>query len=190
MTHPYGYIRGTTGMDGQATDVFLGPDVTAKFAYVVTTKKSPEFKQVDEQKVMLGFPTSKAAKAAFLENYSDSRFFGKMQTLPMEEFKKKVMSEREIKAYSGEPGTYEGNYQHIDATPTFHPPSLKKAKRIPTDDPMEKDDSFLDVTKRNSKATKKFSKSLTRKHGTLGGIPPNTAMQHHTDWGGGSGPLI
>jgi hypothetical protein len=39
-------------------------------------------------------------------------------------------------------------------------------------------------------SAKKFSKSLTRKHGTLGGIPPNTAMQHHTDWGGGSGPLI
>jgi hypothetical protein len=114
-----------------------------------------------------------------------------MCTLPMEEFKKKVLAgEREIKAYSGEPGTYEGGLSHIDPQPTFHPPSLKKPKRVPTDDPMEKDNSFLDVTKRGDKATKKFRLQQMKKHPTLGGIPPNTAVQHHTSWGGGSGPVI
>ena len=69
---------------------------------------------------------------------------------------------------------------HIDPTPTFHPPSLRKPKRVPTDDPMEKDDEFLDVTKRKDKATQKFRMQQTKKHPTLGGIPPNTAVAHNT----------
>jgi hypothetical protein len=195
MKFDYGYVRGSKGMDGGGVDCFIGPNPNAKNAFVVHILKQPDFKSYDEDKVMLGWDTAAEAKKAFMAHYDSPKFFGGIETIPMAAFKRKVLETgktgaKKIEAYSGEPGVYEGNYQHIDATPTFHPPSLKKAKRIPTDDPMEKDDSFLDVTKRNSKATKKFSKSLTRKHGTLGGIPPNTAVQHHTDWGGGSGPLI
>jgi|ERR1019366_8558275 hypothetical protein len=181
MTHPYGYIRGTTGMDGQATDVFLGPDELAKFAYVVTTKKSPDFKDIDEQKVMLGFPSATAAKQAFLKNYSDSRFFGKMQALPMETFKKKVVSERQIEANVGEPGVYDGGYAHIDPVPTFHPPSARKTKRVPADDPGETDNQFLDVTKRKSAATKKFRDERTRRIAIPTQLPGGpTAVNHHT----------
>jgi hypothetical protein len=77
---------------------------------------------------------------------------------------------------------------HIDPVPTFHPPSLRKPKRVPTDDPQETSDEFLDVTKRNDPATKKFRLQQMKKHPTLGGIPPNTAVQHHT--GSGSGPVL
>jgi len=69
---------------------------------------------------------------------------------------------------------------HYDAVPSFHPPSLKKAKRVPTDDPMEKDNKFLDVTQRKSKAVKKMRTRLTKQHNTLGGIPPNTALNSHS----------
>ena len=297
MTYPYGYVRGSKGMDGQATDVFVGPDVAAKFAYVITTRKSPDFKQADEQKVMLGFDSAKAAKKAFLENYSDDRFFGKMISVPMEDFKQKVFKEREIKAGGagsgcrgsncgrrrsvntwnelrdehdrikhhpfrseeyrprrlykmqqpallnllgqveyfygksketkiirnslataereymkgnlenatdeqemalsdlhgyidslreldalGEPGVYEGGYGSLgEGSLPFHPPSLKKAKRVPTDDPNETDNEFFDVTKRESKATKKMRDERTRRVSPTAQLPGGpTAVQHHT----------
>ena len=50
----------------------------------------------------------------------------------------------------------------------FHPPSLKKAKRVPTDDPGEKDDSLLDVTKRKE-AHKQRMQLLKRS--PPGGLP-------------------
>jgi inorganic pyrophosphatase-like protein len=165
MLVPYGYIRGTKGMDGNEVDCFVGEDVNARQAYVITIRKQPDFKKDDEQKVMLGFPTAKAAKACFLKHYNDSRFFGKMETIPMEQFKKKVMQKPgRIEADNGEPNSYPGGYAHIEPTPTYHAPSNKHAKRVPVDSPMETDDSFGDVTKRKEKATKAFRDRLTKQH--------------------------
>jgi hypothetical protein len=49
--------------------------------------KAPEFKQYDEDKVMAGFNTAKDAKAAYLLNFDDTRFFGAMTAMPVERFK-------------------------------------------------------------------------------------------------------
>jgi len=92
----------------------------------------------------------------------------------------KLKKKKGLKAEVGEPSTYSGGYGHIDPVPSFHPPSLKKAKRVPTDDPQERDNSFLDVTNRKDRATKRMRDRLTKQHNTLGGIPPNTAVNHHT----------
>lgn len=165
MKAPYGYVRGTKGMDGQEVDVFIGPKVDAKFAYVITTMKQPEFKQTDEQKVMLGFPDAATAKRVFLQHFDDTRFFGKMEQIPMQEFKEKVLGKPgKIEADIGEPGVYDGGYSHIEPRQIYHPPSLKKPKRVPVDNPGETDDEFLDVTKRRSKATKARRDSLTKQH--------------------------
>src|ERR1035437_4205212 len=86
-----------------------------------------------------------------------------------------AMEVEKVRAMEGPAGM-----THIDPVPTFHPPSLRKPKRVPTDDPMEKDDEFLDVTKRKDKATQRFRMQQTKKHPTLGGIPPNTAVNHTT----------
>lgn len=87
---PYGYIQRTRGVDQDAVDVFLGPNEKARKVYVVHQRKAPEFKEYDEDKVMLGFGSAAAAKAAYLAHYSDDRFFGSMTTLPLEEFRQKV----------------------------------------------------------------------------------------------------
>lgn len=166
MKVPYGYLRGTKGMDGAEVDVFVGPKVDAKMAYVVTIKKQPEFKEDDEQKVMLGFPDAKTAKRVFLQHYDDQRFFGKMDEIPMEEFKKKVLEgPRKIAADAGEPQVYPYGTGSIEPELKYHPPSLKRPKRVPTDDPMEKDDTFGDVTKRRERGTKGFRDRLSRKKG-------------------------
>lgn len=91
MEHPYGYIRRTEGMDGDHVDVFVGPQENAETAYVVHQMKSPDFKDYDEDKVMLGFPSPGEAKAAYLKHYNNPKFFGTMTSVPMSEFKQKVL---------------------------------------------------------------------------------------------------
>lgn len=90
MSHPYGYIRRTKGVDGDHVDVYIGPKEDAPNVYVVHQMKAPDFKKYDEDKCMVGFENAAAAKAAYLKNFDDPRFFGSMTTMPWAEFEKKV----------------------------------------------------------------------------------------------------
>lgn len=89
--YPYGYIRMTEGMDGDHIDCYVGPHENAKNVYVITTSKPPSFKEVDEQKCMLGFNSATAARKAFAQHYDKPGFFRSMKALPYEEFEKKVL---------------------------------------------------------------------------------------------------
>jgi hypothetical protein len=89
---PYGYIRGTVGADGEHVDCFVGMCHDAPVAYIIRQRKAPDFTEYDEDKVMLGFPDSAAAKKAYLMHYDDPRFFGSMESMPMEKFKRKVLN--------------------------------------------------------------------------------------------------
>lgn len=95
MAHDYGYIKGTLGVDGDHFDCFVGPQGDASHAYIVTTKRPPDFKAVDEQKAMLGFPHEDAARAAFLQHYDDPRFLGSIKPMPMEQFRRELRTSRE-----------------------------------------------------------------------------------------------
>ncbi len=96
----YGYIRGTEGTDGDHVDVYIGPNPQASHAFVVNQMKKPgnskddgkAWTEFDEQKVMLGWDSAEAAKAAYMKQYDDPRFFGSIKAIPMDEFKEKVMS--------------------------------------------------------------------------------------------------
>lgn len=90
MSADYGYINRTEGVDGDQVDVYIGPDADAPIAYVITQMAPPDFREVDEQKVMLGYLTPEAAKAAYLAHYDNPRFFGRMKPMPMDEFKRKA----------------------------------------------------------------------------------------------------
>jgi len=72
-------------------------------------------------------------------------------------------------------------HAHIEPVTWFHPPSLTKRlpneeTRIPTDDVREKNDKFLDVTKRNSKDTKEFRMKLLKRSAPTGRIPARTTL--------------
>jgi hypothetical protein len=94
MLYPYGYIKGTLGTDGDAVDVFVGIDENSDKVFVITTNKAPDFKEIDEQKIMLGFSSEAQAKLAFLKHYSDKRFFRGITTLSMDSFKGKLKTLR------------------------------------------------------------------------------------------------
>ena len=92
MLYPYGYIKGTLGLDGDAVDVFVGPDKEATNVFIVTQMKKPGFTEIDEQKVMLGFDTGKKAKDAYLRHYDNPKFFGSIKEMPINKFKEKLSS--------------------------------------------------------------------------------------------------
>jgi len=95
MTHAYGYIRGSLGVDGDHVDCYLGPEAEAPIAYIVHQRKAGKWDRYDEDKVMLGFGSEEEAKRAYLDHYDDPRFLGPITAMPMDEFKEKVLSTRE-----------------------------------------------------------------------------------------------
>lgn len=90
--YPYGYIRMTKGMDGDHIDVYVGPHEMVKNVYVILTSKPPTFKQIDEQKCMLGFNSATAARKAFAQHYDKPGFFRSMKAIPYEDFERKVLA--------------------------------------------------------------------------------------------------
>jgi phage-related protein (TIGR01555 family) len=92
MTRPYGEIVGTLGVDKDALDVFMGPDPTADSVHIITTMKSPDFLETDEQKCFLDFKSAAAAKKAFFDNFDSPEHFGSMITLDVDTFIKKALA--------------------------------------------------------------------------------------------------
>lgn len=91
MRVDYGYINRTIGKDGDHIDCFIGPNEDAEKVYVVHQHVDGKH---DEDKVMLGFDSAKAAKEMYLKHYCSSDFFGGMTILTLHEFKDKVIGKR------------------------------------------------------------------------------------------------
>ena len=87
MRYPYGYIRRTVGEDEEQVDCYIGPDENEEIVYVIHQMKKPDFKEYDEDKVMIGFSSPKEAKAAYLMHYNSPKFFGSMDEMTMDKFK-------------------------------------------------------------------------------------------------------
>lgn len=92
MRHSYGYIRGSKGIDKDHVDCYVGPHENADYAYIVHQRKAGQWDRFDEDKVMLGFKTQAEARCAYLAHYDDPRFLGPITSMPMEEFKIKVLA--------------------------------------------------------------------------------------------------
>lgn len=92
LTHDYGYLLKTRGVDGDHVDCFIGPDPLSEVVFVVHTRKAPDFKEYDEDKCMLNFSSEADARAAFFANYSRPEHFGSMDVLPVGRFIDKVLS--------------------------------------------------------------------------------------------------
>ena len=69
MRDAYGYIQRHEGYDGDAVDVFLGPDLDSPWVHVVnqTNGRSSEF---DEVKVVIGCHTEAEARLLYMRNYT------------------------------------------------------------------------------------------------------------------------
>lgn len=90
MKNHYGYFKKTSGngKDGDAVDVFIGPN-PEDFVLVYVVDQNNEKGEFDESKVMLGFNSIKDAKNAYLSNYSkDWKGFKEITGVSLSIFKK------------------------------------------------------------------------------------------------------
>jgi hypothetical protein len=88
MNNHYGYFNITKGKDGDAVDVFLGPDIE-DFDKVYCVDQNNSDGEFDETKVMLGFSSKEEAKDAYMSNYSpDWKGFRDITAVSIKDFKK------------------------------------------------------------------------------------------------------
>jgi hypothetical protein len=90
--HHYGDVVGTKGADGDPVDVFLGDVLEPENVFIID-QIDPATRTFDEHKVMLGFASAAAAKAAYLKNYDKGwSGVGAISTMTLDEFKSWVSS--------------------------------------------------------------------------------------------------
>lgn len=90
MANDYGYIKRTTGADGDHVDVFIGDKPDSETVYVVD-QVDPKTGKFDEHKVMMGFADEQSARDGYLANYEKGwKGLGSIKAMPVEEFKRWV----------------------------------------------------------------------------------------------------
>ena len=88
MKQHYGYFNVTKGKDGDAVDVFIGPNIE-NFERVYCVDQKDKHGNFDETKVMLGFDSKEQAKNAYLSNYEPNwKGFMAITSVPLKLFKK------------------------------------------------------------------------------------------------------
>ena len=92
MNHHYGYLKRTKGADGDQVDVFIGPNPESGTVFVVdqVNQKTGDF---DEHKVMMGFNSRPQAVKAYMSNYEAGWKMGKVNPMPVADFKEWLNTE-------------------------------------------------------------------------------------------------
>lgn len=90
MHADYGEVRGTKGLDGDAVDIYVGPEADSDRVFVITQMKRGDWKKIDEEKCILGTSSAKEARQLYLSHYNDSRFCGAIKEMSMDQFKEKL----------------------------------------------------------------------------------------------------
>ncbi len=85
MPFDYGYVKSTESADGDAVDVYVGPNPDADTVYVVNQlRRDGSF---DEHKAMLGFDSLDDAKAGYMANFPAGwKGMGTVVPMPLAEF--------------------------------------------------------------------------------------------------------
>lgn len=86
MSDHYGYIKRTTGADGDQVDVYVGPEPFSQRVFVVDQKDQGSGK-FDEHKVMIGYTNQAAAVKAYKSNFDKGWNVGDVTEMKMPDFK-------------------------------------------------------------------------------------------------------
>ena len=99
MPADYGYIKGTSGADGDHVDVYVGPDINSDSVFVVDQKDRVTGK-FDEHKVMIGFKSLHDATEVYKSAFNDGKGadrMGHVARLTMHEFKNWLKNQNKTK---------------------------------------------------------------------------------------------
>lgn len=90
MPYDYGYIKGTSGADGDQLDVAIGPQGEESLDAHIINQRHPTTGKFDEHKIFLGFPSREEAIQAFKKGRKDDpeKVLGDVLTVPVCELKR------------------------------------------------------------------------------------------------------
>lgn len=126
MKDHYGYIRGSTSIDGEHMDVFMreGTATSWQGTVFVVDQIDPKTGKPDEHKVMLGYDSVDEAKQAYRRNYSDDwKGMKAITAMPYQEFRRWVFSPQLTK-------------KPLVGSMTERAMALKDADRLPENDDL------------------------------------------------------
>ena len=144
MPAPYGYVRGTSGADGQQLDCFLGPHCRSPLVYVVDQMDANTGKW-DEHKCFFGFASPRQVKRIYEAAFSDGRAkdrLGALHEMTVAQFKDwlahgdttKPVMPAQYRASGGRVRMAEGGtpnpFDRFDSVPPFDP--SKPYDRVPS----------------------------------------------------------
>ena len=101
MPHHYGYIKGTTGADGDRLDCFVGP-VPESQCICIVDQLNLSTGEFDEHKIIFGFPGIDSAISGYLSAYDDSgpRRIGAATETTLQGFKQWIKKGDHLKPFS------------------------------------------------------------------------------------------
>jgi hypothetical protein len=98
MVYDYGYIKKTSGADGEEIDVYMGPHDSAPTAFVVH-QLDPATGVYDEDKLFLGFLSAAAARVAFAAHRNDAGAYGGMTAMDIHQLKRWIAGTTPMKGH-------------------------------------------------------------------------------------------
>jgi proteasome lid subunit RPN8/RPN11 len=111
MAAHYGYIKRTEGNDGDALDVFLGPDRASEMIYVIDQPWYAANHRFDEHKVMIGFRSQEEAIAAYRASFTDDWKVGPVTAMTIQQFKNWLMEGDQTKPIAEQVSQYSADFE-------------------------------------------------------------------------------
>lgn len=94
MSNHYGRIPNTEGLDSDCIDIYLNAQNPKTNLVFKIHTKVPDTGEFDESKYMLGFKNQAEAEKAFRNSYDKPEFFGHLEEMPFEAFRRRAMKDQ------------------------------------------------------------------------------------------------
>jgi hypothetical protein len=102
MHADYGYFKGTEAIDGDAVDVFVGPDLESDFVVAIDQYKDAGNKDFDETKFIIGVTTQEQGEKLYLRHYPRGWRLGPVSTTTVPQLKAWLKSGKTKKPFKGQ----------------------------------------------------------------------------------------
>lgn len=102
MHADYGYFKGTKAIDGDAVDVFVGPDLDSDLAVAIDQYKDAGNQNFDETKFVVGVTTQEQGEKLYLKHYPRGWRLGPVSTTTVPQLKKWLSTSSTKKPFKGQ----------------------------------------------------------------------------------------
>lgn len=102
MRADYGYVKGTEAIDGDAVDVFVGPDMDSDLVVAVDQYKDAGNKKFDETKFIFGVKDKEQGEKLYLKHYPRGWKLGPTSTTTIPQFKEWLKNGEHKKPFKGQ----------------------------------------------------------------------------------------